>query len=167
MRCRYCPRWLIYIHLWAKYHREVRLPMITHRIRRASFIFLVGIRPSLTRGTIPWEADLPFTCAVLRPCTNSYVFVASLHNADIVGGTVLPLVVAVSKLEQGLRKPLPGGALFSMSAEAHSYIVEIGRDWHRFPLRNVHGIGALDHLEVTGYLIERNLLGPWALISRI
>ena len=121
--------------------------MITNRIRGAPHIHLIRVRPPLIRSTVPWETNLPLTLAVRGPSPNPNIAIRALHDAQIIRGAVLPAVLGVAELEQGLGIPLPGGAALGVAGEAHAGVVEGGGDGDRLAWGDVSGVGALEHLE--------------------
>ena len=141
--------------------------MITHRIGRAPNIDLIGMRPPLIRPTIPGKTDLPLTRPIRRPRPNPNIAVRALHDRQIVRRPVVPGIGGIPELEQGLGVPLPGGAALGVAGQAHAGVVEGGLDVDRLAGGDVGGVGALEHLEGGGDLVEGDLFFEVALVADV
>lgn len=141
--------------------------MMTDRIGGTPLVRLIRVRPLQIRATIPGEADLPLTRPIRGSGANANVAVRARHDGEVIRGAVSAVVGGVAELEERLRGPLPGGDALGVAREAHPAVVEGGLERDGLACRDVSPVGALDHLEGRGDLVDCDLLRPVALVAYV
>lgn len=145
-----------YLRSGTPHNLEIRLPLITHRIRRTPQAHLPGTRPPLIRRTVPRPArETPAPGApppvVDRPRPDPDVPRAALHDAHVVRRALFAGVAGVSEFEERLVHPLSVGPGLRGAGEAHPRGVEVRVEGVGLAVREGDGRGALEHLEGGGH----------------
>lgn len=155
--------------LRAEDNLEIRLTLVAYGVGRRSLIDLVRSSPALARRAIPREARFrragSITADGVR--TNANIAIAAFHHGEVVSGALFASVGAVAEFKESLRAPLAAGAPFGMSGQAHTLRVEGRVDNCGLTGRDVSGLRLLQHLEKGLDLVERDLLGPLALVDHV
>jgi len=146
--------------------------MVANGISRAAVLSLVWVGPALVQRAVPGEAGLARTLLGAlsigdRVGTDAGIFVRTLHDGEVVGTPILTGVLAVAEFEQSLVLPLAGSAPLGMAGKAHAEIFVRSDDGVHLLWSDVGGLGALEHLEAAGDLIESELLGEGAVVPDI
>jgi hypothetical protein len=157
---------------WAKDDFKVSLAVVADRISRTTILGPIRIGPALVQWAVPREASLART--LLGAFTvgdgisaNANVAIATLHNGKIVSSTIHTGILTVAKFEKSLCLPLTSSAPFGVTGKTHTEIFEGSGDGELLLGRNVRWLRALEHLEVSGDLVEGNLLGEFAVVPDV
>jgi len=142
---------------------EALHPVVANGISRAPCTLLGWAGPRLRERASARRADFGLALVGSRVRSNA-LWRATLHNRQIVGGTLHAAVRAVAELEQGLGFPLAVAALVGRSGETHTERGEWRVDAGGFSRRELHGVRHLDHLECGRDLVKAERLGAGAIV---
>lgn len=146
--------------------------MIANCISRAAILGLIRVGPTLVQRAVPGEADLARTLlgAVSvgdRVDADADVLVAAIYDGEVVRRAVLAGVLAVAEFEEGLRLPLACSAPLGVAGQPHAQVFVRGDEGVLLLWGDVGGLGALEHLEVAGDLVETELLSEGAVVPDV
>jgi hypothetical protein len=160
------------VDLRTKDDLEVRLAEVADRVSRTSILSLIRVRPALVQRALPGEASLAGTLigalAVWdRVSADTNIAIAALHDGEVVSRTVLAGILTVAKLEKSLSLPLASSAPFGVAGETHAEVFEGSGYSDHLLGRDVRWLGAFEHLEAAGDLVESDLLGERAVVPDV